>query len=85
MDGAGYALRIIPLIADEITPGMHWMHDNSSVHTSNDATRELERRGLTPMSWPANSPDLNPIEAIWFKMQQRIKAYTDRPTRIQAL
>ncbi len=30
------------------------------------------------MEWPANSLDLNPIETIWFKMKQRIKAYEKR-------
>jgi hypothetical protein len=41
--------------------------------------------GLTPIEWPASSPDLNPIESLLFKMKQHIKAYEKRPTPIQEL
>jgi len=29
----------------------------------------LASKGLRPIFWPGNSPDLNPIEDIWDKMK----------------
>lgn len=85
MDGKGYCKPILPLIIEHCGKDMAWMQDNSSPHTCDDSLREIAHLGLEPISWPANSPDLNPIETLWFMMKQRIKAYKDRPTRIQAL
>ncbi len=61
------------------------MHDNASPPTAPEPLREIEHREMTPIVWPACSPDLNPIGTIWFMIKQRIKAYENPPTRIQAL
>ncbi len=61
------------------------MHDNSSPHAYDHTLLEIARHGLEPISWPSNSPDLNPIETLWFMMKQRIKAYKERPTQIPPL
>jgi transposase len=82
MDGPSYSKHILPLIAQHLTPGMILMQDNASPHTCPHNECEMARLGLNPMEWPTNSPDLNPIETIWFKMKQRIKAYEKRLTRI---
>jgi hypothetical protein len=47
--------------------------------------QEIACLGLEPIPWPANSPDLNPIETLQFKMKQHIKAHKDLPTHIQPL
>jgi hypothetical protein len=85
MDGKGYAAYILPLIAAHVGQVMAWMQDNASTHMSDDALREMAKLGIEPISWPANSPDLNPMETLWFKMERRFKAYADRLTRIQPL
>jgi transposase len=85
IDGPGYSKHILPLIAQHLMPGMILMQDNASPHTCPHTECELARLGLNPMEWPANSSDLNPIETIWFKMKQRIKAYEKRLTRIREL
>lgn len=55
-----------------LTEGLlpHWrrsqlfMQDNARIHTSKTTKRFLEQPHITPITWPAYSPDLNPIEHL---------------------
>ena len=39
--------------------------DNASIHTAKKTKAFFEEVALNIMSWPALSPDLNPIENVW--------------------
>ena len=41
------------------------MRDGAPGHAAADIKAELEAWGIRIMSWPAFSPDLNPIEKCW--------------------
>jgi transposase len=49
-------------------PGMQLMQDGPPGHSAQYTRQELQERGITVITWPAYSPDLNPIETLWNKM-----------------
>lgn len=70
-----YCERIVPLVDGwlRINPHLQFMQDGAPGHSAAYTIEELQSRGITPIFWPAYSPDLNPIEAVWNKMKDYIQ------------
>ncbi len=49
-------------------------HDNGPKHTSRLVKSCLLEHIIKALKWPAQSPDLNPIENLWYDVEQHIQA-----------
>lgn len=54
------------------------MQDNDPKHTSRLAKNFFESKKINLLPYPAQSPDLNPIETFWVKIKQKLANLTPK-------
>jgi transposase len=50
-----------------------FQQDNAPCHTARLSKSFFSDNGITVLDWPANSPDLNPIENIWSILKKKVE------------
>ena len=75
---------LLPFIADVYPDGHRFMADNDPKHTSGVAHGFLEEKQVYRWRTPAESPDTNPIENLWYELKEYIRRVV-KPTSKQEL
>ena len=68
-----------PVLARHFPSGNYiFQDDNAPVHRARSTQNYLHRNGITTMSWPAQSPDINIIENLWLFIKRKLQGRIDR-------
>ena len=60
-------------------------HDCAPVYKARSIKTWMSQFGVEELDWPAQSPDLNPIEHLWDELKWRLRARPSRPTSVSDL
>ena len=58
-------------------------HDNDPKHTAKLTKERFENNGISTLSWPSQSPYLNPNENLWNTL--KVKVHKRNPQNIKQL
>ncbi|EUC62926.1 transposable element Tcb2 transposase, partial [Rhizoctonia solani AG-3 Rhs1AP] len=95
IDGRLTAVRYTEILQEELPGTLRehsipprraiFQHDNDPKHTAKHTREWIGNRRLSLLPWPANSPDMNPIENVWDYLDRRVRMRPQLPTNANQL
>jgi len=62
-----------------------FQEDNAPVHTAKVARSFIASSNVELLPWPAQSPDINPIENLWSYIEVKIRQRDSQPSSVTQL
>ena len=70
------ALKMYKDDIDRLGGELYFQQDGATCHTSKDALNYIDSNFQKKLEfWPANSPDLSPIEELWAILEEKLSKY----------
>jgi transposase len=70
--GISYTNSLEEGLLPQYLPGHIFVQDNAPIHNSKHSKEWLEKHGIWTLEWPPYSPDLNPIEHMWWALKKMV-------------
>ena len=75
--------HFLPYFGQNLNDNLIFMQDNAPIYTAGNVKRFLEENDIPCLDWPAQSPDLNPIENVWHYIKQQL--HNDKISNLEEL
>lgn len=69
---------LVPLIQELHRRKHHYYHDKDTTHTSRETKEWLKAHKIQHSYLPTNSPDINPLEYIWWMLDCRVAKHNPK-------